>query len=180
MVCIGGKASSGVTIGGATGGSTVCGTVTGDSVLWASRPGGMLAAANLKFAGVPVTFQDINGYSAFVLFLGVSSLAFGSSDVSLFKRDSLGKTYRKIVSFNTLPRDTAMSNIALSPFVKLFYSERKAFAPITKTRLYNLDTLKPYFYIVKLGFTGAYIISLTLLKKHRLCVLVRTASPRRF
>ena len=98
MVCIGGKASSGVTIGGATGGSTVCGTVTGDSVLWASRPGGMLADANLKFAGVPVTFQDINGYSAFVLFLGVSSLAFGSSDVSLFKRDSLGKTCGEIVN----------------------------------------------------------------------------------
>ena len=29
---------------------------------------------------------------------------------------------------------------------------------ITKTRLYNFDPLKPYFYIVKLGFTGVYII----------------------
>ena len=36
--------------------------------------------------------------------------------------------------------------------------------PITKTRLYNFNPLKPHFYIVKLGFTGVYIISLILLK----------------
>ena len=29
---------------------------------------------------------------------------------------------------------------------------------ITKTRLCNFDPLKPHFYIVKLGFTGVYII----------------------
>ena len=29
---------------------------------------------------------------------------------------------------------------------------------ITKTYLYNFDLLKPHFYIVKLGFTGVYII----------------------
>ena len=32
--------------------------------------------------------------------------------------------------------------------------------PITKTYLYNFDPLKPHFYIVKLGFTGVYIIFL--------------------
>ena len=37
-------------------------------------------------------------------------------------------------------------------------------ADITKTCLYNFDPLKPNFYIVKLGFTGAYIIFLFLLK----------------
>ena len=31
---------------------------------------------------------------------------------------------------------------------------------ITKTYLYNSDPLKPHFYIVKLGFTGVYIIFL--------------------
>ena len=31
---------------------------------------------------------------------------------------------------------------------------------ITKTRLYNFDPLKPHCYIVKLGFTGVYIIYL--------------------
>ena len=32
--------------------------------------------------------------------------------------------------------------------------------PITKTYLCNFDPLKPYFYIVKLGFKGVYIIFL--------------------
>ena len=36
---------------------------------------------------------------------------------------------------------------------------------ITKTCLYNFDPLKPHFYIVKLGFTGVYIIFVFLLKK---------------
>ena len=35
---------------------------------------------------------------------------------------------------------------------------------ITKTCLYNVDPLKPYFYIVKLGYTGVYIIFFFLLK----------------
>ena len=35
---------------------------------------------------------------------------------------------------------------------------------ITKTCLYNFDPLKPHFYIVKLGFTGVYIIFSDLLK----------------
>ena len=47
---------------------------------------------------------------------------------------------------------------------------------ITKTRLYNFDPLKPHFYIVKLGFTGVYIIFLISAQKHRLWVFVRTAS----
>ena len=51
---------------------------------------------------------------------------------------------------------------------------------LTKTRLYNVDPLKPHFYIVKLGFTGVYVILLISAQKHRLWVLVRTASPRRF
>ena len=51
---------------------------------------------------------------------------------------------------------------------------------ITKTYLYNFDPLKPHFYIVKLGFTGICIISLISAQKHRLWVLVRTASLRRF
>ena len=45
---------------------------------------------------------------------------------------------------------------------------------ITKTNLYNFDLLKPHFYIVKLGFTGIYIIFLFSAKKHRLWVLIRT------
>ena len=51
---------------------------------------------------------------------------------------------------------------------------------ITKTRLYNSDPFKPHFYVVKLGFTGVYIIFLISAQKHRLWVLVRTASSRWF
>ena len=35
---------------------------------------------------------------------------------------------------------------------------------ITRTCLYNADLLEPHFYIVKLGFTGVYIIFLFLLE----------------
>ena len=46
-----------------------------------------------------------------------------------------------------------------------------------KTHLYSFDPLKPHFYIVKLGFTGVYIIFLISAPKHRLWVLIRTALP---
>ena len=36
----------------------------------------------------------------------------------------------------------------------------KEYVHITKTYLYNFDPMKPHFYIVKLGFTGVYIIFL--------------------
>ena len=49
---------------------------------------------------------------------------------------------------------------------------------ITTTCLYNFDPLKTHFYIVKLGFTGVYIIFLISAQNHRLWVLVRTSSRR--
>ena len=56
----------------------------------------------------------------------------------------------------------------------------KTYKLIRKTCLYNFDPLKPHFYLVKLGFTGVFIIFPISVQKHRLWVLVRTASPRRF
>ena len=46
-------------------------------------------------------------------------------------------------------------------FLEKFYVvfEHKQYL-ITKTYLYNFDPLKPHFYVVKLGFTGVYIIFL--------------------
>ena len=58
--------------------------------------------------------------------------------------------------------------------------ENKKKINITKTCHYNFDSLKPHFYIVKLGFTGVYIVFLISAQKHRLWVLVRTTSPSRF
>ena len=46
--------------------------------------------------------------------------------------------------------------------------------------LYNFDPVKAHFYVVKLGFTGVYITFLISAQKHRLWVLVRTASARQF
>ena len=40
---------------------------------------------------------------------------------------------------------------------------------ITKTCLYNVDSLKPHFYIVKLEFTGVYIIFFLFLLKNIDC-----------
>ena len=48
---------------------------------------------------------------------------------------------------------------------------------IRKTCLYNFDPLKPHFYIVKLGFTGVYIIFLISAQKHRLWYMLEP--PRR-
>ena len=54
----------------------------------------------------------------------------------------------------------------------------QCYIPITRTCLYNFDPLKPHFYIVKLGLKRVYIIFLISAQKHRLWVLVRTASAR--
>ena len=51
---------------------------------------------------------------------------------------------------------------------------------IMKTRLYNFDPLQPHFYMVKLGFTGVYIIFLISAQRHRLWVLIRTILARQF
>ena len=54
--------------------------------------------------------------------------------------------------------------------------QRRRNFDVTKTRLYNFNPLKPHFYLLKLWFTGVYIIFLISAQKHRLWVLVRTAS----
>ena len=65
--------------------------------------------------------------------------------------------------------------------IKLYVNFKRASSDgITKTCLYNFAPIRPHFYTVKLGFTEGYIIFLISAQKHRLWVLVRTASPRRF
>ena len=70
--------------------------------------------------------------------------------------------------------------IVATETVYICFSEMKKMSSITKTYRYNFDPLKPHFYIVKLGFTGVCIIFLISAQKHRLWVLVRTATARRF
>ena len=61
------------------------------------------------------------------------------------------------------------------------YNQFRTFIDVSirQTCLTYFDPLKPHFYIVKLGFTGVSIIFSYFCSKHRLWVLVRTASPRR-
>ena len=65
-----------------------------------------------------------------------------------------------------LPSDCLQKNVRLlfSVICKLTGNsvviDRADYFSITKTCLYNFDPLKPHFYIVKLGFTGVYIIFL--------------------
>ena len=63
---------------------------------------------------------------------------------------------------------------------KQYLHNRLVFLRITKTPLYKFDPLKPHFYIIKLRLPGVYIIFLISAQKHRLWVLVRIASARRF
>ena len=50
----------------------------------------------------------------------------------------------------------ADSHMLLHVYHKLQQGNLLSYA-ITKMCLYNVDPLKPHFYIVKLGFTGVYI-----------------------
>ena len=44
--------------------------------------------------------------------------------------------------------------------LQIVFLLKRVYQTITITLLYNFDPLKPHFYIVKLGFTGVYIIFL--------------------
>ena len=69
-----------------------------------------------------------------------------------------------------------------STYIRVSYPNFTKFTyAITKTCLYNFDSLKPHLSIVKLGFTGIYIIFFIIsAQKYRLWVLITTASPRWF
>ena len=95
--------------------------------------------------------------------------------------------FSKYISLYAIFNDQAFNDMLINDIVsfeQLGPGKDKAMTMqtphITKTCLYNFDPLKPHFYIVKLGFIGVCIIFLIYAQKHRLGVLVRTASSRRF
>ena len=47
----------------------------------------------------------------------------------------------------------------------------------SRKNIFEIFPLIPHFYIAKLGYAGIYLFFLILAPKHRLWVLVRTASP---
>ena len=93
---------------------------------------------------------------------------------------------------NTLPWTNILFLFGRNAFLNK-YSQNKDNVHVQAQSIINLSSrkhtyiiltpFKPHFYIVKLGFTGVYIIFLISAQKHRLWVLVRTAStlepPRR-
>ena len=58
------------------------------------------------------------------------------------------------------PNGSDLCNFYTGIWGNLLLDSIFCFSSITKTCLYNFDPLKPHFYIVKLGFTGVYIIFL--------------------
>ena len=106
-----------------------------------------------------------------------SACASAQSDQSLRclpeAKECLTKTQIRLRGCTGLTETPIFLSVVCSLFLKAIFF-------ITKTCLYNFYPLKPHFYVVKLGFTGVYIIFLICAQKHRLGVLVRTASPRRF
>ena len=72
-----------------------------------------------------------------------------------------------------------IAHLFFSIFFYLNILTKKDNSHIMITSLCNVYPLTPNFYIVKLGFTG-YTFFRIFAKKHRLRVLIRTASVRRF
>ena len=76
------------------------------------------------------------------------------------------------------PFETTLRKHAYSNILKFLQPEKENIltknSDIFQISVHNIDCGH------SLGFTGVYIIFLTSVKKHRLWVHVRTASPRRF
>ena len=82
--------------------------------------------------------------------------------VIIYKGFKQTKYYKRLLLLRFVPKNN-LTNLQLYEIVIMNITVyRKVF--ITKTYLYNFYPLKPHFHIVKLGFTGVYIIFLFLLK----------------
>ena len=75
------------------------------------------------------------------------------------KEERLGTNNDKTNTFMQTTKTDQTAHTSEGTFVSRRVSYN-AVKYITKTYLYNVDPLKPHFYIVRLGFTGVYIIFL--------------------
>ena len=76
-----------------------------------------------------------------------------------FSRTIWFRNLQQIIFFSAVAIKVLFSYSYICPWRP--YNLRKSiYETIMKTRLYNFDPLKPHCYIVKLGFTGVYIIFL--------------------
>ena len=127
-------------------------------------------------SGVKLHIHLLNVVVQFIVFLTLSTLICRSTDISKCFSESLGirdNGSRLYLSFS----ETGFSKTPEHAEWDQGYQARKikkktqknqdtrmgSMVPrknITKTCLYNFDPLKSHFHIVKLGFTGVYIIFL--------------------
>ena len=138
-----------------------------------------VSAKSHTFFNNKVTDNSIDDFFFFFFFF----LGGGGGGGGGWGRGGGGSGGSLLLAFNWMRRKTANETKDFNHIRPKIYqrSVKHVSRPnITKTCLYNFDPLKPHFYIVKLGFTGVYVTFLISAQKHRLWVLVRTASPRRF
>ena len=90
---------------------------------------------------------ELLGLDSFGRFSAICYKLYNSFDV-LFVFQIIGFD----ISCKFSPKETICMNC------QSIFSEKKNRENITKTCLYDIDPLKPHFYIVKLGFTGVYVI----------------------
>ena len=148
--------------------------------LIAAGPLGIFAV-KVQYLNAVMTTGHMTGSSQLLLARDVDALAFDPVKNRIIFHDIMKTTIRSVSlktrlvhTFFFLKDEHLFSkNITAQIVIKLIKN-------FTKTCLYIVDPLKTHFYIVKLGFTGVYIIFLILLKNHRLWVLVRTVLPRQF
>ena len=95
-------------------------------------------------------------------------------------RNTAFQRYRKKKRWGT---NNNNFTVQLQIYCQRWCAEGRRHATVSTSRKHAyifFDHLKPHFYIVKLGFTGVYIIFVISAQKHRIWVLVWTASTRRF
>ena len=106
-----------------------------------------------------ICFKGKYGHFAFILvthfFISYSKMRSHTVSVVSVNRYYCLSNHRQQVTF------VHVSHISqLSFSINLNRTSIGRVGPVTKTRIYNFDPLKPHFYIMKLGSIGVYIIFL--------------------
>ena len=76
----------------------------------------------------------------------------------LYKRNFLCRIDVSGLKFGYTYLKSSKSKLSYSDEIPFNLRYQELWSHITKTRLYNIDPLKPHFYTVKLGFIGVCII----------------------
>ena len=107
--------------------------------------------------------SDLGRHYLPITLLGVFRLQWVKKSRSVRKR-TFGHVRQAKIKIKISLRIHADQNLHWSyygqPWIQSFILRTMNSHNITKTCLYNFDPLKPHFYIVKLGFTGVYVIVL--------------------